>query len=134
IAVGLGPFLAGTVSTPFLRDMLYTGPGYERNLRLSRPGVLPFLALAIVLTWVLARRAYGEATAWIAAVAVSCLPAVLGHAGLATTDVAFTATFLLAMLGLLRWIEQPTWGRALLGGLALGLAAATKFSAVVLPL
>ncbi len=133
IAVGLGPYLAGTRSTPFLRDTLYTGPGYERNLLLSRPGVLPFLALTIVLTWVLARRAYGEATGWIAAVIVSCTPAILGHAGLATTDVAFTATFLLALLALLRWIEQPTWGRALLGGLAIGLAAATKFSALVLP-
>ena len=133
IAVGLGPYLAGTRSTPFLRDTLYTGPGYERNLLLSRPGVLPFLALTIVLTWVLARRAYGEATGWIAAVIVSCTPAILGHAGLATTDVAFTATFLLALLALLRWIEEPTWGRALLGGLAIGLAAATKFSALVLP-
>jgi 4-amino-4-deoxy-L-arabinose transferase-like glycosyltransferase len=133
IAVGLGPFLAGTRSMPFLRDTLYTGPGYERNLRLARPGILPFLALAIVLTWVIARRAYGEAAAWIAAVVVSCLPAILGHAGLATTDVAFTATFLVALVALLRWLEQPTWRRALLGGLALGLAAATKFSVVVLP-
>ena len=40
---------------------------------LARPGVLPFLALIIVLTWVLARRAYGEAAAWIAAVVVSCI-------------------------------------------------------------
>jgi hypothetical protein len=133
IAVGLGPHLAGTRSTPFLRDMLYTGPGYARNLMLSRPGILPFLALAIVLTWLLARGPTGETTAWIAATIVSFTPAILGHAGLATTDVAFTATFLLALLALLRWIEQPTWGRAALGGLALGLAAATKFSALVLP-
>jgi 4-amino-4-deoxy-L-arabinose transferase-like glycosyltransferase len=133
IAVGLGPFLAGTRSMPFLRDTLYTGPGYARNLMLSRPGILPFLALTIVLTWFLARRAYGEATAWVAAVIVACTPAILGHAGLATTDVAFTATFLLTLLALLRWIEEPTWRRALLGGFALGLAAATKFSAFVLP-
>jgi hypothetical protein len=133
IAVGLGPYLAGTQSTPFLRDMLYTGPGYERNLGRARPGVLPFLALAIVLTWVIARRAYGEAAAWVAAVAISCVPAVLGHGGLATTDVPFTATFLLALLALLRWIEEPTRGRAILAGLALGLAGATKFSALVLP-
>jgi 4-amino-4-deoxy-L-arabinose transferase-like glycosyltransferase len=133
IAVGLGPHLAGTQSTPVLRDMLYTGPGYLRNLRLARAGVLPFLALVIVLTWVHARRAYGEAAAWVAAAAISCLPAILGHGGLATTDVPFTATFLLALLALLRWIEEPTSGRAALAGLALGLAAATKFSAVVLP-
>src|SRR5215470_8810696 len=85
IAVGLGPYLAGTQPTPFLRDMLYTGPGYVRNLELARPGVLPFLAVLIVLTWVHTRRAYGEPAAWVATVAVSCVPAVLGHAGLATT-------------------------------------------------
>jgi 4-amino-4-deoxy-L-arabinose transferase-like glycosyltransferase len=134
IAVGLGPYLAGTQPTPFLRDMLYTGPGYLRNLELARPGVLPFLVLLIVLTWVHTRRAYGEAAAWVATVAVSCLPAVLGHAGLATTDVPFTAAFLLALLALLRWIEEPTRGRAILAGLALGFGGATKFSAVVLPL
>jgi hypothetical protein len=133
IAVGLGPYLAGTQSTPFLRDMLYTGPGYEANLMRSRPGVLPFLALAIALTWLLARRAHGEAAAWVAAVAISCVPAVLGHGGLATTDVPFTATFLLALLALLRWIEEPTRGRAIAAGLALGLAGATKFSALMLP-
>jgi len=134
IAVGLGPYLAGTRPTPFLRDMLYTGPGYLRNLVLARPGILPFLALIIVLTWVHARRAYGEPAAWLAALAISCVPAILGHAGLATTDAPFTATFLLSLLTLLRWTEQPTRGRAILAGLALGLAAATKFSALVLPL
>jgi len=134
IAVGLGPYLAGTQSTAFLRDTLYTGPGYLRNLQLARPGVLPFLALVIVLTWVHARRAYGEAAAWVAAGAISCVPAILGHGGLATTDVPFTAAFLLALLLLLRWIEQPTAGRAALAGLAVGLAAAPKFSAVVLPM
>ena len=116
IAVGLGPYLAGMQSTPWLRDALYTGPGYLRNLGLARPGILPFLALVIVLTWLHARRAYGEAAAWVAAVAVSCIPAILGHAGLATTDVAFTATFLLALLLLLRWIEEPTAARAALAG------------------
>ena len=134
IAVGLGPYLAGMQSPPWLRDALYTGPGYHRNLGLARPGILPFLALVIVLTWLHARRACGEAAAWVAAVAVSCIPAVLGHAGLATTDVAFTANFLLALLLLLRWIEEPTAARAALAGLALGLAGATKFSALVLPL
>ena len=58
---------------------------------------------------------------------------MLGHGGLATTDVPFTATFLLALLALLRWIEEPTRGRAIAAGLALGLAGATKFSALMLP-
>ena len=133
IAVGVGPYLAGLRTTPVLVDFLYAGPGYARNLALARAGVLPFLALVIILTWLLARRAYGEAAAWIAALAVASIPAVIGHAGLATTDVAYTACFLLALLLLLRWIEQPDTRRAAAAGLALGLAAATKFSAVSLP-
>jgi len=134
IAVGLRPYLAGTQATPVLRDMLYTGPGYVRNLVLARSGTLPFLALLIVLTWVFARRTYGEPEAWVAAATVSCIPAVLGHGGLATTDVPFAAHFLLALILILRWIEQPTRTRAIVAGLAVGLAAATKFSAIVLPL
>ena len=134
IAVGVGPYLAGLRTTPVLVDLLYSGPGYARNLALARAGVLPFLALVIILTWLLARRAYGEAPAWIAALAVASIPAVIGHAGLATTDVAYTACFLLALLLLLRWIEQPDTRRAAAAGLALGLAAATKFSAVSLPI
>src|SRR6188768_3212157 len=133
IAVGVGPYLAGLRATPVLVDLLYSGPGYARNLALARAGVLPFLALVIILTWLLARRAYGEAAAWIAALAVASIPAVIGHAGLATTDVAYTACFLLALLLLARWIEQPDPRRAATAGLALGLAAATKFSAVSLP-
>jgi hypothetical protein len=133
IAVGLRPYLAGTQSTPFVRDMLYTGPGYVRNLVLARSGTLPFLALLIVLTWVFARRTYGEAAAWVAAAVISCVPAILGHGGLATTDVPFAAHFLLALILLLRWIEQPTGARAIVAGLAVGLATATKFSAIVLP-
>ena len=133
IAVGVGPYLAGLRTTPVLVDLLYSGPGYARNLALARAGVLPFLALVIILTWLLARRAYGEAPAWIAALVVASIPAVIGHAGLATTDVAYTACFLLALLLLLRWIEQPDTRRAAAAGLALGLAAATKFSAVSLP-
>ena len=38
IAVGLGPYLAGMQSAAWLRDALYTGPGYLRNLVLARRG------------------------------------------------------------------------------------------------
>lgn len=134
IAVGVGPYVAGLRSPPALKDLLYAGPGYQRNLALARAGVLPFLALLIVLTWVFTRRAYGEAAAWIATLVVASVPAIIGHGGLATTDVPFAACFLLALLTLLRWVEAPSHGRAIAAGLALGLAAATKLSSVALPL
>jgi hypothetical protein len=134
VAVALGPYLAGLRLTG-LRDLPYAGPGLATNLALARAGVLPFLAIAIVLTWALARRALRDDRLAIAAAALfSFCPPVLGHAGLATTDVPYTATALLAMLAGLRWLEARTTGRALVLGAALGLAMGTKLAAPVLGL
>jgi hypothetical protein len=131
IAVGVGPYLAGVRDTR-LRDVLYDGPGYEANLVAARRGTLPFLVLVIGLTFWLGRRLFDERVGLLAAAAVSSVPAVLGHAGLATTDVAAAATFLLALLALLRWLEAPTRGRAAALGVALGLAFVTKMSVMTL--
>jgi 4-amino-4-deoxy-L-arabinose transferase-like glycosyltransferase len=131
IAVGLGPYLEGVRDTR-LRDVLYDGRGYQETLVAAREGVLPFLGLLIVLTWWMARRIFGEAGGLFAAVAVSTLPPVLAHGGLATTDVAATATYLLSLLALLRWLEAPSASRALSLGAAFGLAFATKMSVMSL--
>jgi hypothetical protein len=131
IAVGLGPTLAGVRDTR-MRDVLYDGPGYERNLVLGRRGTLPFLVLLIFGTFWLGRRLFGDAVGLVAAAAVSTVPAVLGHAGLATTDVAGASTAVLALIALLRWLEAPTLRRAVVFGLALGVAFATKLSALTL--
>ena len=131
--VGAVPFAAGLRAQP-PREVLYAGAGYPSNLTRARVGVLPFLALAIVLTWAIARRLFDGPSAVAAAVALGAVPAVLGHAGLATTDVVFLATFLLAALALLRWLDaaSPTRWHALGAGAAFGLAFATKLSALAL--
>lgn len=131
VAVGLGPYLAGVRDTR-LRDVLYAGPGFQENLVSARRGVLPFLALLILLTWWAARRTFGEGAGLAAAAAVSTLPPVLAHAGLATTDVAAAATYLLTLLMVLRWLEAPSRARAVALGLAFGLAFVTKMSVIML--
>lgn len=131
IAVGLGPYLNGVRDT-HLRDVLYDGPGYEANLVAARRGTLPFLALLITLTFWLGRRLFDDAVGLLAAAAVSLVPAVLGHAGMATTDVAAAATFLLALVTLLRWLEAPTHARAIALGAAFGLAFVTKMSVLTM--
>jgi 4-amino-4-deoxy-L-arabinose transferase-like glycosyltransferase len=131
IAVGLGPARAGVRDTR-LRDVLYDGPGYLANLTSARRGTLPFLALLLGLVWVAARRLFGEAAGLAAAAALGTVPVVLGHAGLATTDVAAAATYLLAFLALVRWLEAPSRARAGALGVAFGLALMTKLSALTL--
>ncbi len=48
------------------------------------------------------------------------LPPALAHGGLATTDMALTATFGAAFVMMLSWLERPSWGRSALFGVALG--------------
>jgi hypothetical protein len=131
IAVGLGPTLAGTRETG-LRDLLYDGPGYLTNLVAARRGILPFLVLLVGVVWWTARRLWGEWAGLAAAAAVSTLPAVLAHAGLATIDVAAAATYVLALLMYVRWLEAPSLARGGALGAAFGLAFVTKMSVLTL--
>src|SRR5262249_29422198 len=56
------------------------------------------------------------------------IPPVLGHAGLATTDLPLTATLALAFYAMTRWMERPTIAMGAFMGLGVGLAIITKFS------
>jgi 4-amino-4-deoxy-L-arabinose transferase-like glycosyltransferase len=136
IFIGLGARLAGATLPPrgtvwqrgnailYARDYLTT-------LAAARAGVLPFLAIIIATTAFWARRLYDEWTALLAAFFVSTTPQLLAHAGLATTDVAVAAMVLVALFAVSLWLDHPTVGRAVLFGLASGLAVAAKFSALL---
>ncbi|HVZ74128.1 MAG TPA: glycosyltransferase family 39 protein [Polyangia bacterium] len=129
-------------STAGPRDVLYQGAGVETNLVSARRGILPFLALALVMTWALGRRIFGDAAGVGAAAALACVPAVLGHAGLATADVAFISMYTLCAFTFLWWLDglegrslaaRPPWRRTLVLGLAYGLALASKGSMLMFP-
>jgi 4-amino-4-deoxy-L-arabinose transferase-like glycosyltransferase len=137
--LALPPYLAGARAfgtpppegTPEGIDILYSGGHYWHYLTLARLGALPFLALLLLATWLWGRRVCGSPAATLLAVAlVITVPPVLGHAALASLDVAAAATILLALYALERWLSSGAWRDALLFGLASGLAVVTKFSAV----
>jgi len=139
VLLALGPWLAGAHSfgtpppdgTPEGIRILYSGGHYWRYLTLARLGALPFLALLLFATWLWARRLFAEqGTALLAVVLLASVPPVLGHAALASLDVAAAATILLALYALQRWIDTAAPQDAGWFGLASGLAVATKFSSV----
>jgi 4-amino-4-deoxy-L-arabinose transferase-like glycosyltransferase len=146
VAVALGPFLAGArlpspeawrpaTSSDFISwrlgaDALYRGGSVAGNLAQARAGTLPFFLLVVLLTGLLAARAGGWRAGSIAAIVVATLPAMMGNAAVATTDVAFVAMVLLALWALLRWLERPGHGRAAALGVSAALAMLTKFTAV----
>jgi Dolichyl-phosphate-mannose-protein mannosyltransferase len=104
----------------------------NRDLALARVGVLPLYLLCGVLVWAGARSLFGEAVALVAVILFATTPPVLAHAGLATTDVAFTAVYLAVLLAFVRWLDRPTLGRGLLLGALTGAAFATKFTSFAL--
>ncbi len=134
VMTAIGPYLMGSRSTGQPERnyegvaILYEGNHYDRSLALARLGALPFFWLAswVVYWWTL--RSHGEPAAFFATLCFTFLPPVLAHAGLATTDMALTATVGLAFLAMLMWLEQPSPGRSALFGLALGASVLSKFS------
>jgi hypothetical protein len=134
-----GPYLAGARSygtpppdgTQEGKDILYGSGHYELYLMLARAGTLPFLVLLLVSTGWWARRLFASPGAAVLVAAIlASVPPILGHAALATLDVAAAGTMLLALYAMQRWMTSGQDRDALLAGLAAGAAVATKFSAV----
>lgn len=137
VAVALGPYLAGIRLTGAKdmweegNELLFAHNRYMRNLSLARLGVLPFFLLATFLVWSWGRTRYGDGPALVATLLFTTSPVVLAHAGLATTDMALTATFTAALMVFINWLERPSYLRSAVLGVAVGLATLSKFSALV---
>jgi len=139
LAAALGPYLAGVrvhgdpdpIGEAEGRILLYhSGVSYEAVLTLARLGMLPFLLLLLGASWAWTRRWYGDGTALLAVLFLVSTPVILGHAAVVALDVPVTALTMMSLYLLLRWFEQPSVPRALGLGLCIGLAVATKLSAV----
>lgn len=110
-------------------DLLYaSADGYETTLVRARLGILPFFLICIAVVWGLAGGRRRPLAGLLAVGLTATLPALIAHGALATTDIASVATYLLAVLALLRWFERATTGRALAVGVTAALALLAKFS------
>jgi 4-amino-4-deoxy-L-arabinose transferase-like glycosyltransferase len=97
-------------------------------LAFARLGTLAFLLLAAIVVWRWSRMLGGEGAALGGVALFLALPPILAHAGLATTDLACAATFGLALLTAVRWLDRPDLPRSLALGAAGALMVLTKFT------
>jgi hypothetical protein len=136
VATALGPYLDGVRSVGEQsiwdegRALLYDAGDYDRVLFLARLGTLPFFLVGLAACWAWARHLFDEATALVAVLLLATAPPLLGHAGLAATDVALAAFGTASLFALALALEAPGPRRAAFVGLAAGLAFMTKFSAL----
>lgn len=93
---------------------------------------------AVLLTYAVGRVLYGRATGLLAALLLAVIPAAIADAHYITTDTPSMAFSVLAFLAIAHLAHAPRQPHraALLAGLCVGLAAATKYNvaALVLPL
>lgn len=135
VAVALGPWLSG-IGFQGMPDMWSEGRAIihagdaERTLFLARLGVLPFFLLAGLILWRWTRRLAGEVEALGAVALYSLTPIILAHAGIATTDMAMSATFVALLYAASRWLEAPTPVTSAWLGLAGAAAVTAKLSSV----
>jgi 4-amino-4-deoxy-L-arabinose transferase-like glycosyltransferase len=118
---GAGALVFGT------EDLRLLGDAY-------RLGSYALFLLAAIAAFRFARREFGEAAAWGAALTFPLIPVLFGFARLGQLDGAAAALYLLAALALLRALERGGRGRVLGAGLLLGAAFATKLTVFPLPL
>jgi hypothetical protein len=137
--IALGPHLAGSHSfgtpppdgTQEGIDILYDGGHYDRTLMLARLGALPFLPVLLLAMWLWGRQVTeSEGAALLAVFLLVCVPPILGHAALAALDIPGTATTLLALYLLQKWLVRGWRRDAVAFGLAAGVAVCTKLSAI----
>lgn len=137
ILIALGPYLSGCHSNSLTsmwdegRDILYKQGDYSRTLTLARAGTLPFFLLPAFIVFIWSRRLFGETAALAAIVFFTCLPPILAHSGLATTDAAVMGTLITAVFAFTIWLDKPTFTQSLLVGLTTALAVLSKTSALV---
>jgi hypothetical protein len=138
IAMALGPFLAGAHSHGNAgpsgeqegRDILYGEGHYDRYLMLARLGMLPFLIMLLIATWMWARSLYGQGPALLATALVATTPVIIGHAAIAALDIPMVGSTMLALYLLWNWYARPSTARALGFGFVAGIAAGTKLSSI----
>jgi Dolichyl-phosphate-mannose-protein mannosyltransferase len=107
----------------------------DRVVAIARSPFLVLLGLLLVLTFVAARRRYGDTAAVFAVGILALDPNFVAHAGVVHTDLGAALAFLATVLAWERVRQRPTLGRLVAASLCLGLALASKFSAVyILPI
>jgi 4-amino-4-deoxy-L-arabinose transferase-like glycosyltransferase len=136
VSTAIGPWLFGAKAINTTRPwdagnlVLREGGHYWRTATLARLGILPWYFLAVFLVWSMTRRWLGEWAATLAAVLFIFCPPILANASIATTDMPFVATFLLAVDRIWIALREPKWGNYAWAGFAVGLACSAKMSGV----
>lgn len=113
---------------------LVNGPMADEILDKARTMAMLFPMLLLTVIFFATRAWFGPRAAGCAAILTVLEPNLTAHGPLVTTDMAVAATTFAAVFCADRYLHKPSLGRLLLLGITLGLALASKHTAVFVPL
>ena len=113
---------------------LMNGPLADETLSKARKMAMFFSVVLLILIFFATRAWFGPLAAGCAALLTTFEPNLTAHGSLATTDIAVAAMTFAAVFCADRYWRKPSLGRLLLLGIALGLALASKHTAIFVPL
>lgn len=96
---------------------------------------LPMIILTVAfaaLFYIWAQSQLGKTAAAIALLLFAFSPTVLAHGRYVTTDIGAAFGFFIGIVTFLRFLEAPNWPRAMIAGIAFGVAELLKFSTFLL--
>jgi 4-amino-4-deoxy-L-arabinose transferase-like glycosyltransferase len=108
------------------------GNDADKLLFRARVAASIFSFLLAILVFLAGYEMFGAAVALIALFLCVFEPNLLAHGALVTTDMGATASIFAAVFAAYRYAKKPRIPRMIVLGLALGLTAIVKFSAIVL--
>ncbi len=111
---------------------LIYGNNADKLLFRARVAVSIFSILLACLVFLAGHEMFGATVALIVLLLCVFEPNLLAHGALVTTDMGATVTIFGAVYAAYRYAKKPTIPRVIVVGLALGLAAIVKFSAIAL--
>jgi hypothetical protein len=101
-------------------------------MQLARLPVLLLGALLVLCVFAFTRSLFGSGPALVACALAALCPSLAAHGRLATEDLGCAAGMYAATFALWRCVERPAPWRALVCGVATGLALLTKYTALLL--
>lgn len=107
--------------------IFYANGRYQHNVASARLPNLLFLAIGMLASGAWTAVVCGPRYSWLGALLFAS-PPVLGHAGVATTDLAVAAMIPAALIVARWWMCRPTVTRAAVSGSVIGCGLLTKFS------
>ena len=99
---------------------------------LGRLMIIPLMTVTGVAVVAWSRSWYGDRAALVCLLLWTCCPTILANASIVTHDLPLAAAWTLTLLALVRFAERPSWSRACLFGVALGMAPLIKLTGVIL--